>query len=180
MKLTNSQHAYGAVTRVLHWLVALLMIGLIGLGWWMVDLSYTDRWYHDALEWHKALGMIALALGSAKAVWSLVNARVAFAAGLTPHERFAARTVHGLLLLLMVLIPVTGYLISTSAGDGISLFGLTEVPALVSKNDRVRDLAIAVHYYAAYAAAVLACLHAGAALKHQFIDSDGTLRKMLW
>ena len=161
MQLTNSQHTYGVVTRVLHWLVALLMIGLIVLGWWMVGLGYYDRWYHDALESHKALGMIVLALGSAKVVWYLVNARVAF-------------------LLLMVVIPVSGYLISTSAGDGISVFGLVEVPALVSKDDRVRDLAIAVHYYAAYTAAALVCLHAGAALKHQLVDRDGTLRRMLW
>lgn len=180
MKLTNSRHAFGVVTRILHWLVALPMIGLIGLGWWMVGLSYYDRWYHDALELHKAAGMVVLALGSAKVVWYLANTRVDFAGRLSRPERIAARGVHALFLLLMVLVPATGYLISTSAGDGISLFGLLEIPALVSKNDTVRDLAIAVHWYAAYAVAVLVCLHAGAALKHQFVDRDGTLRRMLW
>lgn len=180
MSLTNSAHAYGLVTRVLHWTVALLILVLIALGWWMVGLSYYDRWYHDALETHKALGMIALALGSAKAAWYLGNQKVAFAAGVRRWERIAARSVHGAFLVLMVLIPCTGYLISTSAGDGISMFDLFDVPALVARDERVRDLAIAVHYYAAYAIGVLALLHAGAALKHQFLDKDGTLRRMLW
>lgn len=180
MKLRNTTQAYGVITRILHWVVALLIVGLIGLGWWMVGLSYYDRWYHDALEWHKALGMIVLVLGSAKVAWFLASPRVAFAEGLAAYERVAARVVQGLFLLLMVLIPVTGYLISTSAGDGISMFGWLEVPALVSKNDAVRDTAIAVHYYAAYGAAGLVILHAGAALKRQFIDRDGTLRRMLW
>jgi cytochrome b561 len=180
VSLANGAHAYGVVTRVLHWTVALLILVLIALGWWMVGLSYYDRWYLDALETHKALGMIALALGSAKVVWYLGNQKVALAAGVRHWERIAARSVHGTFLVLMVLIPCSGYLISTSAGDGISMFGLFDVPALVARDERVRDLAIAVHYYAAYAIGALALLHAGAALKHQFLDRDGTLRRMLW
>ncbi len=180
MQLTNSPTSYGIVTRLLHWAVALLIIALVPLGWWMVGLSYYDRWYHDALELHKALGMLALALGAVKAGWYLGNAKVAFAAGLRPWERASARTVHACFLVLMVLIPATGYLISTSAGDGISMFGLFQVPALVSKNDTVRDLAIEIHYWAAYGAGALVLGHAGAALKHQLVDRDGTLRKMLW
>ena len=85
-----------------------------------------------------------------------------------------------LFLGLMIVIPLTGYLISTSAGDGISVFGMFEVPALVEKNVTLRDLAIAVHYYTAYGTAFLVVLHAGGALKHQFVDRDDTLRKMLW
>jgi len=180
VKLANTAHAYGAVTRILHWCVALLILVLVALGWWMVGLSYYDRWYHDALETHKALGMIALVLGGAMAAWYLGNTRVAFAAGVRAWERAAARTVHGVFVLLMVLIPCTGYLISTSAGDGISMFGLFDVPAVIARDDRLRDVAIAVHYYAAYAIGALALLHAGAALEHQFVDRDGTLRRMLW
>lgn len=180
MQLANTTTDYGLVTRLLHWAVALLIIGLIGLGWWMVGLSYYDRWYNDALELHKALGMLALALGGVKVGWYLANPKVEFAPGLARYERVAARVVHAAFLVLMLVIPITGYLISTSAGDGISMFGLFEVPALVAKDERTRDLAIEIHYYAAYAAAALVVLHAGAALKHQLVDRDGTLRRMLW
>lgn len=180
MQLINTAHAYGVLTRILHWAVALLMITLIALGWWMVGLSYYDRWYHDALETHKALGMIALLLGGVKVAWYLGSAKVAFAAGVRSWERIVARGVHAAFLVLMVMIPCTGYLISTSAGDGISMFGLFDVPALAARDERVRDLAIELHYYAAYAIGALALLHAGAALKHQFLDKDGTLRRMWW
>jgi len=180
MRVRNTAEAYGVLTRVLHWSVALLIIALVPLGWWMVGLSYYDAWYHDALETHKALGVVALALGAVKVGWYLGNTRVGFAAGLAPWQRATARAVHWLFLVLMVLIPLTGYLISTSAGDGVSMFGLFEVPALVAGNERLRDAAIDVHYWSAYGAAALVLVHAGAALKHQFVDRDGTLRRMLW
>jgi cytochrome b561 len=74
----------------------------------------------------------------------------------------------------------TGYIISTSAGDGISIFGWLEVPAIITAGEAVRDLAIELHYWLAYGTAGLAIVHALAALKHQFMDHDGMLRRMLW
>lgn len=155
MPLGNTSTAYGIVTRILHWVVALLIIGLIGLGWWMVGLSYYDRWYYDARELHKALGMLALTLGGVKVLWYLSNHTVAFATSVTPYQRLAARSVHVLFLALMVVIPVTGYVISTSAGEGVSMFGLFEVPALLECGKSLRELAIDVHFYASYTASTL-------------------------
>jgi cytochrome b561 len=80
----------------------------------------------------------------------------------------------------MLLIPATGYIISTSAGDGISMFGWFEVPALLPAGETVRDIAIELHYWLAYGTAALVVIHAAAAVKHQFIDRDGTLRRMTW
>ena len=180
MKLTNTTTEYGLLTRILHWCVALLMIVLIGLGWWMVSLSYYDPWYHDATQWHKALGMFVLFIASAKVLWSMLNHTVLLGANLKAWERVAARATHLLLLLLMVLIPSTGYVVSTSAGDGIMIFSWTEVPAMFAINTAVRDWAITIHYWSAYGLALFALLHAAAAIKHQFVDRDGTLRRMLW
>ena len=180
MKLTNTTTEYGLLTRILHWCVALLMSVLIGLGWWMVSLSYYDPWYHDATQWHKALGMFVLFIASAKVLWSMLNHTVLLGANLKAWERVAARATHLLLLLLMVLIPSTGYVVSTSAGDGIMIFSWTEVPAMFAINTAVRDWAITIHYWSAYGLALFALLHAAAAIKHQFVDRDGTLRRMLW
>lgn len=180
MSLKNTCERYGVITRLLHWLVAILIIGLIPLGWWMVGLTYFDTWYNDSLAIHKALGMLALLLGVLKVVWVPFNPTVSLGAGLKPWERLAAKSAHHAFYLMMVLIPITGYLISTSAGEGVSIFGLFDVPALVAKNEQLRDLAIELHFYLAYAAGALGCVHAGAALKHQLVDKDGTLRKMLW
>jgi cytochrome b561 len=124
--------------------------------------------------------MIVLILGAVKIGWQLYTPPPAAAGALKPWERMAAAGVHHLLLLLMVLIPVTGYLISTSDGKSVDVFGWFQVPALVGKNDTVRDMAITLHFYLAYAVGLLAVGHAGAALKHQFIDKDGTLARMIW
>ncbi len=170
---------YGLVARGFHWTSALLIIGLIALGWYLMGLSYYDRWYNTSLEWHKALGMVALLIGVlnlCRAVGSSVPAPLASTA---LWERRATRVVHGLLFLMMVAVPLTGYVISTSADDGIAIFGWFEVPALLPGSEALRDLAVELHYYLSYGTAILVLLHVAAALKHHFIDRDDTLRRML-
>ena len=177
--LKNSTLRYGIIAKLLHWSIALLIIGLIWLGWYMVDLTYYDVWYYDSLFYHKALGILVLALAALKILWALGNRSPDHAATIPAWQVASARTVHKLLYLLMVLIPVTGYIISTSAGDAIEFFAGVEIPVLLAPNETLRDWAITGHYYLAYGVGGVALLHALAALKHQFIDRDGTLRKML-
>lgn len=178
MPLKNSASHYGAISKCLHWCVALLIIGLIGLGFYMVDLTYYDRWYNATLTWHKSLGMAALALAVMKIGWQLYSPPPA-PTGLPPWERLGAGIMHVVLLGMMLIIPASGYLISTSAGQGVEIFGLLRVPALSSGGTALRDAAIAVHFYTAYGTALLIVGHAGAALKHNFINRDETLRRML-
>ncbi len=75
---------------------------------------------------------------------------------------------------------VTGYAISTSAGNPVFFFDLFDIPAILPESEGLRGLAVELHYYLSYGAAILVAIHALAALKHQFIDKDGTLSKMLW
>ena len=177
--IRNSADAYGSISKLLHWSIALLIIGLIVLGAWMVTLTYFDPWYNRSLEWHKALGMIALGVVIVKAGWVLYSPAPELPNFVGGWQRAAAKVTHVLLFVMMFLIPVTGYLISTSAGQGVSVFGLVDIPVLVSKNERMRDIATALHDWLAYGTAVLVLAHAGAALKHQFVDRDGLLRRML-
>jgi len=178
--LRNTPDSYGLVTKVLHWSIAGLIFGLIGLGRYMVDLTYFDRWYNASLAWHRVLGLVVLLLAALFVGWKAVSPSPLHPRGLPRLQRIAAVSVHLALMLMMFLLPVTGYLISTSAGKPIDVFGLFEVPVLFPVDRGLRDLAIDVHYYAAYATGVLALGHAGAALKHQFIDRDGLLARMLW
>jgi cytochrome b561 len=179
MRLRNSPDRIGLVTRLLHWIIAALIISLTWLGWYMVDLTYFDRWYNASLHWHKSLGMLVLGLALLKIAWQFYTPPP-HAAPLRDWERRAATTMHVVLLIMMVLIPVTGFLISTSAGQAVKVFDWFEVPPLIARNETVRDLAIELHFWLAYGTIVLVCGHAGAALKHQFINRDGTLVKMLW
>lgn len=177
--MQKSDTRYGIVRRALHGIVALLMVVLLWLGWYMVGLDYYDRWYRSSLDGHKALGMLALVAGIAMIFCASVSRAPSPPASMPAWERLSARCVHMALFAMMIAIPASGYLISTSAGDGISIFGLFEVPAVAPVNDKLRDLAIELHYDFAYATLALVLLHVMAALKHQLVDRDGTLRRML-
>ena len=170
----NTESRYGLVIKLLHWSVAALLLGLVWLGWYMVDLTYYDPWYNDSLAWHKTLGVVAFVLGATKIGWAFYSRPPTYAATLKRWERAAAAAVHALLYTMLLLVPLTGYLVSTSAGEGIDLWDLFTVPAVVVVGDEARDLVIEVHYWCGYGVGVLALLHAAAALKHQFLDRELT------
>ncbi len=178
--LRNTTDRYGLVTKLLHWLIALSIIGLIGLGWWMVGLSYYDTWYHRGLELHRAIGMLVLFAAAIFVIWKIWSPSPGLQTELRPWEKLGARLAHLVLLLSMFLIPISGYVISTSSDSGFTFFDLFEIPALLPQSDATRDLAIEIHYYIAYGLLGVIAVHAGAAIKHQLIDKHGTLRRMLF
>lgn len=180
MLIKNTLSRFGLFSKLLHWLAAILIIGLTWLGWYMVDLGYYDKWYNASLHYHKSLGMLALALVLVKAGWHQYTPAPGPSAGLPGWERRAANLVHYVLWGMMVLIPVTGYLISTSAGKPVRIFDWFGIPALIEVDEELRELAISAHYYLAYATLFLVAGHAGAALKHHFVNRDDTLKRMLW
>ncbi len=180
MRIHNSTTSFGLITKCLHWATALLIIALIALGYYMVGLSYYDRWYHDALQAHKAFGMLVFVLGVMTLAWRRVSPSPPLHDTLKRWERIAATAMHHTLLLLVLLIPVTGFLVSTSEGKAVEFFDWFEVPALVVVGAGLREFVIAIHFYCSYGTAALVTLHAAAALKHQFIDRDDTLKRMLW
>ena len=170
---------YGLVAIGFHWTIAVLFVGLVGLGAWMVGLTYYDPWYNDSLALHKAIGIVVMALALAKFGWKLVDRKPGFGPEVRAYERAGATATHWILGALLIVLPVTGYLISTSEGAGIDVFGLFEVPAFLDVSTGTRDLAIDIHYYLAYGGIALVGIHAGAALKHTFIDKGSTLIRML-
>lgn len=167
------------MAKLLHWAIALLILGLIWLGWYMVGLGYYDPWAQDSLIAHRALGMIVLALALLKVLWLMVSPTPEPLPSQKPWEHKTSRLVHWLLFLSMFIIPVTGYVISTSEGAAVPMFHWFDLPALFGVSEFTRDLAIDIHYYVAYAILIAAVLHAGAAVKHQLVDRDGTLKRML-
>ena len=179
MMVANSETRYGLVSKVLHWLMAAGVIGLIGLGWWMVGLDYYSPWYHDAPALHKSIGIVVFAVALATVLWHRASAKPQPQEDLKPWEKAAAAIAHVVLLAAALLIPITGYIATTSAGEGVSFFGLFEVPALLAKDDALRDLANDIHFFLSYGLVAVILVHAGAALKHQFIDGHDTLRRML-
>jgi len=161
----------------MHWLMALIIFGMFGLGLWMVEHNYYDSWYHDAPYLHKGIGMLLLLALIFRLVWRLINIRPDLMG--EAWEQCIALLVHRTHYLLLFAITITGYLIPTAEGVGIDIFGLMSVPASFSFTKEDADMIGLLHRYIAWAVIGLASAHAAAALKHHFIDKDMTLLRML-
>lgn len=179
MFLRNTESNYGAVTIVIHWLMALLIIGLFALGLYMTGLDYYHPWYKKGPDLHRSLGVLMLLMLLLRLLWRSLNP-IPRPLGRDPAwmHRVAA-AVHGALYLLLLAIAVSGYLISTADGRGIPVFDLFILPAMLPPVEQMADRAGLVHQWLAYILMGLVALHALAALKHHFIDHDATLMRML-
>lgn len=158
--------------------MAILMISLFAAGLYMADLGYYDSLYHIVPWWHKSFGLLVMGLLVLRLVWKLSNKKPNPLATHKPWEVKTASWTHRLLYLLVFLIGVSGYLISTAKGKGIEFFGWFEVPAFQELSADNADLAGEIHFYLAWSLILLAAAHAAAALKHHFIDRDDTLKHM--
>jgi len=175
----NTTTRYGLVSRTLHWLMALMFLGLFVTGLYMTSLNYMHPWYKTLFDMHKSFGVLFLQLLLLRLFWHFYNPRPAFAASLKTWEKFIAGVTHSLLYGLLLLIPLSGYVISTANGDAIEVFGWYEIPAILSKNSERGDIAGVIHLALAIITMGLVILHSLAALKHHFLDKDETLLKML-
>lgn len=173
----NSTRGWGLVSILLHWLSAMAVFGLFALGWWMTGLGYYDSWYQLAPWWHKSLGMLLLAATVFRVVWRMVQSTPAAQGG--HGERLAAYLGHLLLYGLMLVVMVSGYLISTADGRGIGVFDWFEVPALIHDLPNQATIAGDIHWYSAWSLVILAVGHALASFKHHLIDRNDVLRRML-
>ncbi len=177
--LRNSHDTYGLVAVFLHWLVALVVAGLFGLGLWMVELTYYDDWYRTAPAIHKGVGVLLFISVTLRLGWRLVGPRPGPLATHSMLERRIAKITHALLYTLLFAVMLSGYLISTADGRPIDVFGLFSVPALISGLPDQADVAGEIHLILAISLVSLAGVHALAALKHHLIDRDRTLLRML-
>ncbi|MDY0250491.1 MAG: cytochrome b [Pseudomonas sp.] len=179
MQWRNSSNRYGFISVVLHWLVALAVFALFGLGLWMTDLTYYSEWYRTAPALHKSIGITVFALMLLRVFWRLLTPAPAPISTHSSVVRLLSHVGHGLLYIGIFTVLLSGYLISTAEGRGISVFGLFEIPALLSGLPDQADVAGAVHFYVAWGLVVFAVLHGLAAVKHHVLDRDDTLKRML-
>ncbi|MBZ9610980.1 cytochrome b [Rheinheimera maricola] len=174
----NSQSHYGVVSVLLHWLVAISVFGLFAAGFWMVDLNYYSQWYRTVPHWHKSTGILLAIVMLVRLLWRWYSPPPA---ALDSHRRWEKKTsaiVQCCLYVGILLMVISGYLISTEDGRAIAVFGWFDVPALGALFTNQADIAGLVHEYVAYSLIALAVLHGMAALKHHYIDRDHTLKRM--
>ncbi|MCL9783215.1 cytochrome b [Vibrio sp. S4M6] len=168
---------YNLSTRILHWLSAIIIIGMFVVGLWMVDLSYYSQWYNFAPHWHKSVGILFLFLTVFRFFWKSVTASPKVEG--KPIEIVLAKIAHLVMYLLLFVVFVSGYLISTADGRGIDVFDWFTIPGAGALFNQQADIAGDIHLYSAVVLISLAALHAIAALKHHYISKDNTLRKMI-
>jgi cytochrome b561 len=178
--LKNTSSAYGWVAIALHWFMAITIFSLFGLGLYMVELTYYDAWYKGSLDLHKSIGALLAVLLLMRIFWRIVNVTPNSADSTAGNvEIKAAHYAHLTLYLLMGLLMVTGYLISTADGRAIDVFGLVSIPALPFSFDNQEDIAGNIHEYIAWTLVLLAAGHGLASLKHHFINKNNTLLRMI-
>lgn len=180
MPLKSDANRWGAGARALHWLMALLIITLGLVGLYMADLPNSPQKV-KIYALHKSFGLTVLALLLLRVAWRMVDRRPDEVP--MPHwQALAARGVHGLLYLLMLVLPLSGWLYNSASGPlfKVKWFGLFTVPSLTDGADpQLKAMAHAVHEYGFYLLVLLLLAHVGGALKHHFVDRDATLTRML-
>jgi cytochrome b561 len=159
--------------------MALLIVGLFFLGEIMVDLDYYSKWYVAAPWWHKSVGMLVLVMLLFRMVWMLSNIHPAPLASYKLWEIKAAKITHTLFYILLFVICISGYLITTAKGAAIDLFGWFDIPATIRFSKQQADVSGEIHEIAAYVMAFLFILHVCATFKHHFFDKDVTFMRIL-
>ena len=165
---------YPLALRILHWSMALIILGMIWAGWTMVSLDDKVPAKFDLFyPWHKSFGMLILMLVLVRLATRLRASTPPLPEGLAPWEARAAKIGHIALYVLMVVVPCMGYAMSSSftQSDGVFFFGIN-LPELLPKNDARFEVFQALHRYLAYTLLMLVALHVAGALKHRFVDKD--------
>ncbi|WP_458734088.1 cytochrome b [Zobellella taiwanensis] len=170
---------YSLPLRLLHWLTALLVFGLFGVGLWMRNLGYYDPLYQVLPYWHKSVGFLLCALVMVRLLTRAVGRSPGPLASHRPWERGLAHAMHLLLYGLLFGLFASGYLIATADNRPASFFGWFDIPVLITPFPDQEDIAGLLHEYFAWSLIGLVALHAAAALKHHWRDKDDTLKRML-
>ena len=169
---------YHPIARSLHWLMALLLAGLVSLGVYMTDLPLSPEKF-QYYSWHKWAGVTAFALVCARLLWRLAHPAPALPPTLSMPARLAAHAGHLALYGLMVAIPLTGWLMSSAKGVQTVWFGVLPIPDLLARDNALGHQLAEVHESLNWTMVALVAGHVGAALYHQFVLRDGTLRRMV-
>ena len=162
----------------LHWLVALLIFAGWGLGFYMHGLPLSPsklRYY----SWHKWMGVTVFILAIVRAGWLATHPAPRLPRAIPRWQAQAARATHIGLYLLMFVIPLSGWLMSSAKGVPTVYFGIVPLPDLIGKDKAIGDVLVLVHQSLAFGLAALVGLHIATAAKHHFIDRDGVMNRIL-
>lgn len=169
---------YTRTAKTLHWTLAILIFGLLGLGFYMHGLPISPaklKYY----SWHKWAGVTAFLLAVIRLAWRAGHKAPALPESMPALHRLAAHAGHGVLYVLMLVIPLSGWLMSSAKGFQTVWFGVLPLPNLVARDKALGDALLNVHLALNILLILVLVGHVAAALKHHFIDRDDILTRML-
>ncbi|MCP5268094.1 MAG: cytochrome b [Zoogloeaceae bacterium] len=169
---------YTRTAILLHWLMALMIIAMFGLGLYMTGLKLSPQKL-QLYSWHKWAGVSVFVLAAFRLVWRLTHTPPPHPAGMPRWQQIAANGTHHLLYLLMIAIPLSGWLMSSAKGFQTVWFGVLPLPDLLAKDKALGDLLQGVHQALNLGLATLVLAHIAAAIKHHLVERDGVLARML-
>jgi len=175
----SSAAGYGATAIGLHWIIALMIFAAFALGLYMTGIPGLSMLKLKLFSWHKWLGVTVFAVAVLRVLWRATHRAPAPAAGTPAWQAAAAHGAHMLLYMLILVVPVTGYLYSCAAGVPVVYLGIVPLPSLIGPDDALKEILKQTHIWLNYLMAAIVVIHAAAAIKHQFIERDGTLARML-
>jgi cytochrome b561 len=170
-------NSYSAVAKALHWAMALGIFGLVVLGSVMSDMEFSPEKL-QYFSWHKWAGVTLFFLVWIRLVWRLISPPPPYSVDMPLKLQRLAHTGHFALYAFMVIVPITGWLMSSAKGVPTVWFGVVQLPDLISKDKALGHLLEEVHGTLSWILVTLIAGHVLAALKHHFIDRDDTLRRM--
>jgi cytochrome b561 len=175
--MSSSSTQYDSVAKSLHWLMALLIIGL-----WCVGVAAEEMPKGDLrsqiIGMHKAFGVVVLALVLLRLTWRATHAAPELPLSMPPLERLGAKLGHLALYGLMIAIPLDGILMSQFGGREVNVFGFV-LPVLVEKNDALKGIFKEGHEVLGWTLAAVLAVHVVAALRHRFVLKDDIMQRML-
>jgi cytochrome b561 len=170
---------YSTPAIVLHWLVALLIFAGFPLGLYMSDLRLSPTKL-QLYSYHKWIGITVLMLVAIRVGWRLTHRPPPLPDSIVRWQRQASALVHGLLYVLILVVPLSGWLMSSAKGFQTVWFGVLPLPDLVGKDKALGELLLGVHKALNFTLLGLVILHVGAALQHHFIERQPFLQRMGW
>ena len=178
MKARNTLEHYGWISKALHWLMGLAIIGMLAVGLYMTGLENTP-WKLQLYGWHKATGALLLGLALLRILWRVTGTSPILPVAMPAIMKLGAHGGHLALYLLMLAMPLSGWAMSSAAGFPVSVFGWFTLPDLVAADKAAHEWYETVHELAAYLLIAVLVAHVSAALYHHFWHRDNVLRRML-
>jgi cytochrome b561 len=173
---------YSLTAIVLHWVLGLVILDMFGVGLYMTDLPFSPTKL-KLYNWHKWAGITVLVLSAVRLLWRVTHRPPVLpdtiAQAMPAWQRWAHHGTHHALYVLFFLVPLIGWAYSSAAGFPVVLFGVLPLPDFVPVDKALAEMIKPLHEFSAFALIGLAGLHIAAALKHQWINKDGLLNRML-